>query len=59
MSKYEKKIIWDGETKDFELYLDGESVGMARTFAEAEETLNALIAEIDRMVAEEAEPVAA
>lgn len=42
----EKAIIFDPETRDFAMYLDGELVGFARTYREAEETLDALVYEI-------------
>lgn len=40
---YEKAIVYDAATRDFAMYLDGELVGFARTYAEAEETLDELI----------------
>lgn len=40
---YEKAISYDRETRDFAMYLDGELVGFARTYQEAEETLDALV----------------
>jgi glutamate mutase epsilon subunit len=40
---YEKAIIYDPETRDFAMYLDGELVGFARTFQEGETTLNELV----------------
>jgi hypothetical protein len=40
---YTKEIIYDSETRDFAMYLDGELVGFARTYQEAEQTLNELI----------------
>lgn len=43
---YEKAIIYDPETRDFAMYLDGELVGFARTFQEAEETLDQLVYEL-------------
>ncbi len=43
---YEKTIIYDPETRDFAMYLDGELVGFARTYQEAEETLNELVYEL-------------
>ncbi|GAB4424434.1 MAG: hypothetical protein OHK0015_03170 [Chloroflexi bacterium OHK40] len=43
---YEKAIIYDPETRDFAMYLDGELVGFARTFQEAETTLDELIYEL-------------
>lgn len=43
---YTKEIIYDSETRDFAMYLDGELVGFARTYQEAEQTLNELIYEL-------------
>jgi len=43
---YKKAIIYDPETRDFAMYLDGELVGFARTFQEAEETLDELVYEL-------------
>jgi hypothetical protein len=43
---YKKEIIYDRETHDYAMYLDGELVGFARTYAEAEITLNQLIFEL-------------
>lgn len=43
---YEKAIIYDPETRDFAMYLDGELVGFARTYQEAEVTLDQLILEL-------------
>ncbi|MCX7789983.1 MAG: hypothetical protein N2378_05020 [Chloroflexaceae bacterium] len=43
---YEKTIIYDPETRDFVMYLDGELVGFARTYQEAEETLDELVSEL-------------
>lgn len=43
---YDKSIIFDAETRDFAMYLDGELVGFARTYQEAETTLDALVYEI-------------
>lgn len=48
---YEKEIVYDPETRDFAMYLDGELVGFARTYGEADETLDALIAELSRSLA--------
>jgi hypothetical protein len=41
-----KVIIYDRETRDFAMYLDGELVGFARTHSEAETTLDELVREI-------------
>jgi len=43
---YKKEIVFDPETRDFAMYLDGELVGFARTYREAEETLNQLVFEL-------------
>jgi hypothetical protein len=43
---HEKRIIYDPETRDFAMYLDGELVGFARTYQEAEATLDELISEL-------------
>jgi hypothetical protein len=43
---YEKAIVYDPETRDFAMYLDGDLVGFARTYQEAEETLNELVYEL-------------
>lgn len=43
---YEKEIIYDPETRDFAMYLDGEIVGFARTYQEAEVTLDQLVYEL-------------
>lgn len=43
---YEKAIIYDVETRDFAYYLDGELMGFARTYQEAEVALDALILEL-------------
>ena len=40
---YLKEIVYDRETKDFAMYLDGELVGFARTYHEAEVTLDQLV----------------
>lgn len=40
---YEKAIVYDPETRDFAMYLDGELVGFARTYQEGEETLDELV----------------
>ena len=42
----EKAIEWDPETRDFAMYLEGELVGFARSYLEAEQTLDELIAEL-------------
>ncbi|MEM8532317.1 MAG: hypothetical protein AAGF95_15845 [Chloroflexota bacterium] len=43
---YRKHIVYDRETKDYAMYLDGELIGFARTFAEAEVTLDQLVFEL-------------
>lgn len=51
---YEKSVIYDPETSDWAMYLDGELVGFARTYDEAEATLDQVIAELlnPKLVAE-------
>ncbi|MCG8347595.1 MAG: hypothetical protein MI924_07415 [Chloroflexales bacterium] len=43
---YHKEIIYDPETRDFAMYLDDELVGFARTYQEAEVTLDQLVFEL-------------
>ncbi len=43
---YRKEIVYDQEMHDFAMYLDGELVGFARTYEEAEQTLAQLIFEL-------------
>ncbi len=43
---YRKEIMYDRETRDYAMYLDGELVGFARTFQEAEATLDKLVFEL-------------
>ena len=43
---YRKQIVHDRATRDYAMYLDGELVGFARTYQEAEVTLNQLIFEL-------------
>ncbi len=43
---YRKTILYDRETRDYAMYLDEELVGFARTYAEAEVTLDHLILEL-------------
>ncbi|NTW04172.1 MAG: hypothetical protein HGA19_23375 [Oscillochloris sp.] len=43
---YEKTITYDPETRDFAMYLDGELVGFARTYQEAEVTLDQIVFEL-------------
>lgn len=46
---YEKEIVYDPETSDFALYLEGELVGFARTYQEGDTTLDELIHELTLM----------
>jgi hypothetical protein len=41
--RYEKEICYDRETRDYAMYLDGELVGFARTYHEAEVSLDELV----------------
>jgi hypothetical protein len=43
---YRKQIIHDRTTHDYAMYLNGELVGFARTYHEAEVALNQLIFEL-------------
>ena len=43
---YRKTIVHDRKTRDYAMYLDGELVGFARTYQEAEVTLDQLIFEL-------------
>jgi hypothetical protein len=43
---YDKEIVYDYDTHDFAMYLDGELVGFARTYQEAELTLDELVFEL-------------
>lgn len=43
---YDKQIVWDRESRDYAMYLDGELVGFARTYHEAEVTLDQLVFEL-------------
>ena len=45
-SMYRKEIVYDRETRDYAMYLDGELVGFARTYHEAEVTLDQLVFEL-------------
>lgn len=40
---YRREIVYDRETRDYAMYLDGELVGFARTYHEAEVTLDQLV----------------
>lgn len=41
-----KEIIYDRETRDFAMYLNGDLVGFARSYHEAETTLDQLVYEV-------------
>lgn len=43
---YYKEIIYNPETKEYAMYLDGELVGFAKTYHEAELTLDQLVFEL-------------
>ena len=43
---FKKEIVFDRETRDYAMYLDGELVGFARTYHEAEKTLDQLMFEL-------------
>ena len=43
---YRKEIVYDREARDYAMYLDGELVGFARTYQEAEITLDELVFEL-------------
>jgi hypothetical protein len=43
---YRKEIVYDRESNDYVMYLDGELVGFARTRHEAEITLDQLVLEL-------------
>lgn len=43
---FKKQITYDRESKDFAMYLDSELVGYARTYLEAEITLDQLVYEL-------------
>lgn len=43
---YRKEIIYDRETRDYACYLDGELVGFARNYHEAEILLDQLVFEL-------------
>lgn len=40
---YRKEIVYDRATRDYAMYLDGELVGFARTYHDAEITLDELV----------------
>lgn len=52
---YRKEIVYSRETHDYAMYLDGELAGFARTYHEAEITLDQLVFElmIGNFIAEE------
>lgn len=43
---YHREIAYDYEKHDYAMYLDGELVGFARSYREAEEILDKLILEL-------------
>ncbi|MEM8533206.1 MAG: hypothetical protein AAGF95_20365 [Chloroflexota bacterium] len=43
---YQREIIYDRTTRDYAMYLGGELVGFARTYHEAEVTLDQLVFEL-------------
>ncbi len=43
---YRKTIMYDRESRDYAMYLDGELIGFARTYQEAEVTLDQLVFEL-------------
>lgn len=43
---YRIEIIYNRKTRDYAMYLDGELVGFARTYHEAEITLDQLVFEL-------------
>lgn len=43
---YYREIVYDRESGDFKLLLDGELIGFARTYSEAEVTLDQLVFEL-------------
>ena len=43
---YRKQIVHDRTTHDYAMYLNGELIGFARTYREAEITLDQLILEL-------------
>jgi len=40
---YRREIVYDRETRDYAMYLDGELVSFARTYHEAEIKLDAIV----------------
>lgn len=43
---YRKNIVYDRDSRDYAMYLDGELIGFARTYQEAEVTLDQLVFEL-------------
>lgn len=43
---YRKEIVYDRDTHDYAMYLDGDLVGFARSYHEAEVTLDQLVFEL-------------
>jgi hypothetical protein len=43
---YRKEIVYDRETRDYAMFLDGELVGFARNYHEAEVLLDQLVFEL-------------
>jgi hypothetical protein len=48
---HQKEIVYDRETRDYAMYLDGELVGFARTYHEAEVTLDQLTFDLSSQAA--------
>lgn len=46
MPNYDREIRFDRETRDYAMYLNGELVGFARSYHEAEVTLDQLVYEL-------------
>jgi hypothetical protein len=43
---YKREIIYNSKTRDYAMYLDGELIGFARTYLEAETALDQLVFEL-------------
>ncbi len=43
---HKKEIVYDRETRDYAMYLDNELIGFARTYHEAEISLDQLVFEL-------------
>lgn len=43
---YRKEIVYDRETRDYAMYLDGELMGFARTYHDAEVELDRIAYEL-------------